>query len=223
MKFTAATIAAVLASGVLAKPSFTNSEVNPKEGKPFTLTFNGCDTGCTITLQTGPNSQALSDIRTLTTDAKGGSYDVTLDNIGSGSYNFKITSNSDPSDPNYSTTFSYTGTGPTSFGSSSSASPTTSGSSSASTDSTSTGSSSTSSTSGSSSTSSATSSSDSSSTTDSSSTDSSSTSSASSTHSSRSSATTSSKATSTTPPGSGAVANLSPIGLVGAAAAALLL
>lgn len=66
MKFTVATVAAVLATGVLAQPMFTNSAINPQEGKPFTLTFSGCTGGCTITLQTGPSSQSLKDIRTLT-------------------------------------------------------------------------------------------------------------------------------------------------------------
>ncbi|TQV97205.1 hypothetical protein V2A60_000171 [Cordyceps javanica] len=113
MKFTAATIAAVMATGALAKPRFTNNMINPEEGKPFTLMFDGCTGGCTIILQSGPNSLELSDIRTLTTDANGGSFDVTLSDLGSGAYNFRISNNVDGSEPNYSATFSYIGTGAT--------------------------------------------------------------------------------------------------------------
>ncbi|EGX92074.1 hypothetical protein CCM_06234 [Cordyceps militaris CM01] len=218
MKLTAATIAAALAIGALAQPRFTNTVINPSEGKPFTLTFDGCTGGCTITLQTGPNSLALADIRTLTSDATE-SFDVTLDNLPSGTYNFKITNNSDGSEPNYSTPFTYQGTGPTSSDSSSSSLPTSSASSGSSTDSISTSSSSESSN-----TSSATSSSDSSSSTDSTtSTGSSSTGSSTSTQSSRPSSTTSSQPSATSPPSAGSVAGFSPLGLVGAAAAALFL
>lgn len=66
MKYSAAFVAAVLASSALAQPAFTNTQINPLEGKPFTLTFEGCTGGCTITLQHGPDSLHLSDIRTLT-------------------------------------------------------------------------------------------------------------------------------------------------------------
>ncbi|OAA82484.1 hypothetical protein LEL_02029 [Akanthomyces lecanii RCEF 1005] len=223
MKFTAATVAtavAVLATGVLAKPMFTNTVINPQEGEPFTLTFSGCTGGCTITLQTGPNSQALEDIRTLTTDATAGSFDVTLNNLGSGTYSFKIKNNSDGSDPNYSTPFSYTGTGTgtTSSGSSSSMSPTASSSSGSSTESSSTDSSS-----GSSNTSSATSSSGSSSSTDSTTSTGSSSSSSASSTSSQSSSTTSAQPSSTSPSNAGSAAGFSPLGVIGAAAAALFL
>ncbi|KAM3507712.1 hypothetical protein MY11210_007050 [Beauveria gryllotalpidicola] len=108
MKFTAATIAAVAATGVFAQPEFTNSIINPQEGQPFALTFNGCENGCTIALQTGPSPMSLSDIRTLTTDATGGSFDVTLSDLDTGSYNFKIINNGDGS-CNYSTPFYYVG------------------------------------------------------------------------------------------------------------------
>lgn len=66
MKYSAAAVAAVMATGALAQPAFTNSDINPTEGKPFTLTFDGCSAGCTITLQSGPSPTQLSDIRTLT-------------------------------------------------------------------------------------------------------------------------------------------------------------
>lgn len=66
MKSPAATIAAVVATCAFAQPEFTNSEINPQEGQPFTLRFNGCDYGCTISLQTGPSPMSLSDIHTLT-------------------------------------------------------------------------------------------------------------------------------------------------------------
>ncbi|KAM3529559.1 hypothetical protein MY4038_005351 [Beauveria bassiana] len=108
MKSTAATIAAVVATCAFAQPEFTNSEINPQEGHPFTLRFNGCDNGCTISLQTGPSPMSLSDIHTLTTDATGGSFDVTLSGLDTGIYNFKIADNSDGS-CNYSIPFFYVG------------------------------------------------------------------------------------------------------------------
>ncbi|PMB65681.1 hypothetical protein BM221_007878 [Beauveria bassiana] len=108
MKSTAATIAAVVATCAFAQPEFTNSEINPQEGQPFTLRFNGCDNGCTISLQTGPSPMSLSDIHTLTTDATGGSFDVTLSGLDTGIYNFKIADNSDGS-CNYSIPFFYVG------------------------------------------------------------------------------------------------------------------
>ncbi|KAM0667331.1 hypothetical protein ACQRIU_003196 [Beauveria bassiana] len=108
MKLTSATIAAVVATGAFAQPEFTNSEINPQEGQPFTLRFNGCDNGCTISLQTGPSPMSLSDIHTLTTDATGGSFDVTLSGLDTGIYNFKIADNSDGS-CNYSIPFFYVG------------------------------------------------------------------------------------------------------------------
>ncbi|OAA35328.1 extracellular matrix protein precursor [Beauveria brongniartii RCEF 3172] len=123
MKFTAATIAAVVVTGAFAQPEFTNRNIDPQEGQPFTLRFNGCDNGCTITLQTGPDPMSLSDIHTLTTDATGGSFDVTLSGLDTGFYNFKIADNSDGS-CNYSIPFFYVGAKITSSDSSGSTSTT---------------------------------------------------------------------------------------------------
>ncbi|OAQ97145.1 hypothetical protein LLEC1_00738 [Akanthomyces lecanii] len=213
MKFTIASVAVVLATGALAKPVFTNSIINPQEDEPFTLTFSGCTGGCTITLQTGPNSLALEDVRTITTDATGGSFDVTLNHLASGTYNFKITNNGDGSDPNYSTPFSYAGTGTTSSGASSSMSPTAGSSSieSFSTDSSSGSSSAPSATSGSSSSTDSTTSVDSSSSGSTSPT------------SSHSRGTTSAQPSSTSPSNAGSTAGLPPLGIISGAVAALLL
>jgi hypothetical protein len=149
MKFTATAIAAsLLVSGAVAeKPFFTNNEINPVEGEPFELTFTGCDEGCKITLQKGPNKDSLKSIQTLAckffflfllsfffffflasvrsnvsrdaADATGGSLSVTLTNLESGDYNFYIENNEDNLN-NYSKTFEYTGTATSSDSSSSS-------------------------------------------------------------------------------------------------------
>ena len=47
--------AAALVSAV--KPTFLNSDYSVVEGEPFTLTFEGCEDGCTITLEQGPEDQ----------------------------------------------------------------------------------------------------------------------------------------------------------------------
>lgn len=67
MKYTLAAVAAtgLFVSGALAQPHFTNSKINPQEGEPFKLTVSGCEEGCKITLQKGPNKDSLQDFRTL--------------------------------------------------------------------------------------------------------------------------------------------------------------
>ncbi len=67
MKYTLAAIAAtgLFVSGALAEPLFTNSEINPKEDTAFKLTVSGCASGCTITLQKGPDTGSLQDFKTL--------------------------------------------------------------------------------------------------------------------------------------------------------------
>lgn len=69
MKYSVAVATLALATGVLAKPKFTNSEIAPKEGKPFTLTLEGCDDGCTITVEQGPDSNSLKTVKTLTCES----------------------------------------------------------------------------------------------------------------------------------------------------------
>jgi hypothetical protein len=59
--------AAVLsfAALVAAEPVFLNSDYTVVAGEPFTLTFDGCEGGCTITLETGPED-LLEPVQELT-------------------------------------------------------------------------------------------------------------------------------------------------------------
>lgn len=61
------TSAAVLsfAALVAAAPSFLNSDFSIVAGEPFTLTFDGCEGGCTITLENGPEDN-LKPVQELT-------------------------------------------------------------------------------------------------------------------------------------------------------------
>lgn len=67
MKFSAATVAAVaMATGAVAKPVITNAnDLSPSEGKPFTVSLDGCDSGCTIYLVWGADQDHLFPIDTL--------------------------------------------------------------------------------------------------------------------------------------------------------------
>ncbi|KAK3180938.1 hypothetical protein K4F52_007752 [Lecanicillium sp. MT-2017a] len=112
-----------LATAVLAKPKFTNSDFNVQEDKPFELTFDGCDVGCTIVLQTGPSAN-LKDVNTLTTTATGSSFTWTPRDLSSGTYAFKIYASDDVASPNYSIQFTYEGTGSVNTGASSGAAAT---------------------------------------------------------------------------------------------------
>ncbi|XWX01129.1 hypothetical protein V2A60_009154 [Cordyceps javanica] len=233
MKYSVAATALALASGVVAKPQITNSgSIDPKEGEAFTLKLSGCTAGCTVYLMQGPKDHQ-KPVQVLDSSATT-SAQITLNNVGSGSYSIRVSDNSvtgsaadDNSNNDYTGIFTYTGTGPTSFpplsGSASATSSVASASSSASASASSSSSaattdSSSSSSSASSASSSATSASSSSASATSSSSKSSSTS------ASKTSTSASASATSTPPPGSaGNMLSLSPLGLVGAAAAALFL
>jgi hypothetical protein len=91
---------AVLASATLAmaKPLLLNSAGDFEDleaGAEFPLKYSGCDSGCTITLETGP-STALKPVTTLAADASGDSITVTLpEDLVSGNYAFRIVDNSD--------------------------------------------------------------------------------------------------------------------------------
>ncbi|KAG6003289.1 hypothetical protein E4U21_002217 [Claviceps maximensis] len=102
-------LAAVVAA---TNPSFLNSDFDVKEGVSFTLKFNNCQGGCTIILQNGPPTNT-QDVKTLTTSATGDSYTFIAKDIATGTYNFKIISNTDASAFNYSKQFAYSGTGTT--------------------------------------------------------------------------------------------------------------
>ncbi|CAF3551720.1 hypothetical protein SNK03_000617 [Fusarium graminearum] len=105
MKYTIATIAA-FATMALAKPAFLNTDFALTEGKPYTIRYSGCDSGCTIILQNGESTD-LKDYKTLTSGAKGDSFTFTPSQLPSDTYNFKITDSA--GDINYSAQFTYEG------------------------------------------------------------------------------------------------------------------
>ncbi|KAJ6446020.1 3-phytase A [Purpureocillium lavendulum] len=123
MKYSLAFLSALVAA-VAAKPAFLNSAYEVTEGKPFTLKFSGCESGCTIVIQTGVSTN-LKPVKTLTSGATGGSFTFTPEDLPSGTYNFKITDGQNES--NYSPQFSYQGTGTTSAASTGSATASTTG------------------------------------------------------------------------------------------------
>jgi hypothetical protein len=65
MKVSVATTVSALAAVAAAKPAFTNSNFNIKQGQSFTLTYTGCDSGCTIILENG-GANNLQPVQTLT-------------------------------------------------------------------------------------------------------------------------------------------------------------
>ncbi|KAL6891152.1 hypothetical protein HDV57DRAFT_284834 [Trichoderma longibrachiatum] len=117
MKYSVAAVSALVAVA-LAKPEFLNSKFEVQEGKPFTLEYSGCSDGCTITLQTGASSN-LKDVKVLTSSATGSSTTITLEDLPSGTYNFKITDKEGQS--NFSQQFPFQGTGVASSSAASSA------------------------------------------------------------------------------------------------------
>ncbi|KAG6018239.1 hypothetical protein E4U43_006846 [Claviceps pusilla] len=108
--FSALAAIAAAAAAAAANPSFLNSDFDVKEGASFTLKFNNCQGGCTIILQNGPSTNT-QDVKTLTTSAAGDSFTFVAKDIATGTYNFKIISNTDASAFNYSKQFAYSGTG----------------------------------------------------------------------------------------------------------------
>ncbi|CEJ90502.1 hypothetical protein VHEMI06285 [[Torrubiella] hemipterigena] len=117
-----------LAAGALAqadKPAILNTDFAVKEGEDFTLKLKGCDDGCTISVQSGPDEKSKKDVKVLTSNYAGSAYDVTLTGLPSGSYNFHVINNKSKLD-NYSIVWKYTGTGTSSSAESSSAASTSS-------------------------------------------------------------------------------------------------
>jgi hypothetical protein len=100
-------VALTLATAVLAKPAFTNTAFDVQEGKPFQLTFTGCESGCTILLKNGPASD-LKTVDTLTTSATG-SFTWTPEGLPSDTYAFEIKDTA--GEVNWSSRFEYEGTG----------------------------------------------------------------------------------------------------------------
>ncbi|GAB0135630.1 hypothetical protein EsDP_00003961 [Epichloe bromicola] len=112
MKY-AVVLSALATVAMAAQPKILNNDFVVKEGESFTLKFINCQSGCTISLQNGPPTNT-KDVKVLTSAATGDSFTFTPSDVGSGTYNFKITSNADPAESNYSKQFVYTGTGSTS-------------------------------------------------------------------------------------------------------------
>jgi hypothetical protein len=66
MKVSSAVTVSALAAVAVAKPSFTNSNFDVKQGQSFDLTFTGCTSGgCTLYLENGPANN-LQPVQTLT-------------------------------------------------------------------------------------------------------------------------------------------------------------
>lgn len=102
--------AAVLsfAALVAAEPIFLNSDYTVVAGEPFTLTFEGCEGGCTITLETGPED-LLEPVQELTSSATGGEFTFTLeDTLPTTNYAFRIVNN-ESGEYNFSEMFEFEG------------------------------------------------------------------------------------------------------------------
>lgn len=92
----------------LAKAAaFTNTEVNPQPGEPFTLTWSGASGPVDIVLRFG-DPKNLDTVETLVSGATGTSATITLDpdDLPSGNYAFMIV---DSSGENYSASFPFVG------------------------------------------------------------------------------------------------------------------
>ncbi|KIE03235.1 extracellular matrix protein precursor, partial [Metarhizium majus ARSEF 297] len=111
MKYALVISALAALAAAAEKPKFLNSNFQVTEGQSFDLKFDGCEGGCTITLQDGPNSN-LKDYKVISTSATGGSLAWVPEGVVSGTYAFKITNNANK-EYNYSQQFSYLGTGAT--------------------------------------------------------------------------------------------------------------
>ncbi|GAO19400.1 hypothetical protein UVI_02052650 [Ustilaginoidea virens] len=106
----AVALSALAAVAVAVQPKFLNSNFQVVAGQPFTLKFDSCQSGCTIVLQNGPQTNT-KDVKVLTSDATGGAFTFTPSGWASDTYNFKITNNANPSEYNFSLQFSYQGDG----------------------------------------------------------------------------------------------------------------
>jgi hypothetical protein len=106
MKYSALLISAL---AVLAKAvQITNTDFTVTENQPYTITWTGSTDPVTIKLKTGASND-LKDVQTITSSGSGGSFTWTPENLPSGTYAFEITDSS--GDVNYSSQFSYQGTG----------------------------------------------------------------------------------------------------------------
>jgi hypothetical protein len=104
-------VSAVLSTAFLAlanAASFTNTEINPEPGKPFTLTWSDASGPVNIVLRHG-DPKNLDTVETLVSGATGTSATVTLDpdELPSGNYAFMIVDGSGKE--NYSALFPFSG------------------------------------------------------------------------------------------------------------------
>ncbi|ERT03083.1 uncharacterized protein SPSK_09721 [Sporothrix schenckii 1099-18] len=108
MKFSVASIFAVLATTVSAIPAFTNSAFDVTPGSTFTLTWHNATGPVTITLVTG-SSADLKKVQVIDSGDSSDSFTWTVPTtLVSGTYAFEI---ADSTGPNYSKQFQLTGTG----------------------------------------------------------------------------------------------------------------
>jgi hypothetical protein len=108
MKYSIAALTAVVGA-VAAQPTLLNSNYDVVDGQPFELTFEGCESGCTISLKNGDPGN-LQQVEVLGSDITGDSFTVDLGDRAADDYAFEIVANDDPENPNYSEPFPY-GTG----------------------------------------------------------------------------------------------------------------
>ncbi|KAL1902854.1 hypothetical protein Sste5346_000765 [Sporothrix stenoceras] len=108
MKFSVASVFAVLAATVSATPAFTNSNFDVVPGSTFTLTWGNATGPVTIVLATG-TAEDLTKVQTIDSNDSSGSFTWTVPTtLVSGNYAFEI---SDSTGVNYSKLFALTGTG----------------------------------------------------------------------------------------------------------------
>ncbi|KAK3372471.1 hypothetical protein B0H63DRAFT_298024 [Podospora didyma] len=109
MKFSIVSIVSALAAFAAARPAFTTITFDVRENVPFTLEWIGASAPVTIEVLSGTNQNDLTPKETLATGVTTSSTAVTLKNLPSGMYAFRISDG--VSEPNYSVLFAYVGTG----------------------------------------------------------------------------------------------------------------
>ncbi|KAK0729277.1 hypothetical protein B0T21DRAFT_413362 [Apiosordaria backusii] len=115
MKFSAATVLA-LATAVVARPKFTNSNYDLVPGEPFTLKWDSAEGNVKIELFKGTagDENSFKSVETLTTTTgASGSFTFTPTGTLNGDYAFRISDDSGDA-PNFSPPFALEGSAPVS-------------------------------------------------------------------------------------------------------------
>ncbi|KAK2603553.1 hypothetical protein QQS21_004233 [Conoideocrella luteorostrata] len=89
-------------------PKLLNPKYTVAEGQTFTFKFSGCEGVCTIAIRNKDNPK---DVKIITSDASGSSLDWTPKELGSDTYNIRITNNASNQNK-YAGPFDYKGIGP---------------------------------------------------------------------------------------------------------------